>query len=389
MIENVPLVKIEKLIELMKLFSSTDSIEKDRLSKALHVHNYAGISSRVKTAMMLGLLDDDDKSINLTPKGEDFTKGHDNQVRCVSNFLIDDRDGLGAVTDCLKNEGPQFSPKEVQKCVQLHVNRETQAKKSAGILISWYQFADMLRKNKDHIDSTLSMLDYQLGEASLFSNESLDFKLYLDLTLAEFDTPSSNSPLSFENIQKTYRLFCNAKPSDSETFMLDFTSKAFRILGFSAIFRRGPRLFGNLDFGSMGDDLFVVLPHTGRISDKSIHGVAFACELKRSIGNKKAVGQAELFMNQVKAEFPKLQVFPIVITGAECYHDRTARTYASSSHVMHIPLEFLFEMFKLQLKKYRNQEKLVTALDFISLYSQLRSVQEIEPRTPDLLEMIK
>ncbi len=384
-----PRVKINQLIRLMSLFASTDSVKKDRLAKAMRYINFTGVSNHVKTGIILGLLEQNDDSIDVISQGKKFTKGLEHQIKLVSEFLTDNNEGLGVVTDCLKNEGVQFGFSDLQKCVQLHVDTATQAKKYADILVDWYQFASMLSRNGDRINSTLSLMDFQLGQSFLFSNTALDFKLYMDLTAAEFDSASSLHHLTFDSIEKTYQTFMGAAPQDSEPYMLDFVSRVFQILGFSAIFSRGSRKYGNLDFGSNGDDLLVVLPYTGRTIDPSINGVALACELKRRIGSKTAVAQAVTFANQVLAEFPKLQVFPIVITGSDCYHDEIAQTYALSSQVMHIPLEFLFELAKLQLEKYRKGKMLVTALDFMMLYIRLRSAQQIEPRAPDLLDSLK
>ena len=384
-----PRVKSGPLIKLMTLFSSTDSIEKDRLTMALGYEKYSGVSNHVNTGIIMGMLEQKDDSIEVTSKGKEFTKGLEYQIKMISDFLTDNKDGLGIITDCLRSEGVQFNFGDLQKCVQLHVNTPAQAKRFADILIDWYEFVSMLSRNDEIISPRLSLKDFQIGQSFLYSKVAIEFKLYLDLTSEEFSNSSSSHYLSYQNIEKQYREFVGANPQDSEIYMLEFVSSIFRILGFSTIFKNGSRKYGNLEFGSEGDDLLVVLPNTGRTIDSTISGVALACELKRKIGSKKAVGQAVTFMNQVKNEFANLQVFPIVITNSDCYHDKIAQTYAHSSQVMHIPLDFLHELLKLQLNRYNQPQSLITALDFLNMFIQFRSAQEIEPRTPDLLKALK
>jgi hypothetical protein len=386
---KLPRVKSAPLIKLMNLFSSTDSIDKDRLAMAMTYGNYSGVSNHVNTGIIMDMLELKGDSILVTSRGKEFTKGLEYQIKIVSNFLTDNNDGLGIITDCLRSEGVQFDISDLQKCVQLHVDTPAQAKKYTDILVDWYEFASMLSRNDDIISSALSLKDFQLGQSLLYSNVAIDFKLFLDLTSVEFSNPSSLHQLSHQNIEKKYQEFVGSNPQDSEIFMLEFVSRVFRILGFSAIFRNGPRTYGNLRFGSEGDDLLIVLPNTGRTIDSTISGISLACELKRRIGSKTAVGQAVTFMNQVKSEFPNLQVFPIVITNSDCYHDRIAKSYAHSSQVMHIPLDFIYELLNLQLDLYNKAKPLITALDFLNVFLQFRSAQEIEPRTPDLLGVFK
>ncbi len=171
--------------------------------------------------------------------------------------------------------------------------------------------------------------------------------------------------------------------------MLEFTSRVFRILGFHTQYKNGPRRNVEPPLGSTGDDLMAIIPTTGQAASQQIGGLAFACELKRSHANKKAVSQSVTFMNQILEKYPNFLVLPLVISDGDRYVDDIAQSYASTSMVVHFPLEFFKYIIDEQVKRYQNGNPLLTALDFIRLVIELHSIKEIEPRLSDLLQKIE
>ncbi|MFW9787161.1 MAG: hypothetical protein ACFFE2_15800 [Candidatus Thorarchaeota archaeon] len=385
--DRFPKINTEKLREFMRKLCSKSPVEKTKLAKSLGYKNSAAIANHLSTAQNLNLINTENSEVSITSRGREFCN-ETNQGRIISDFLMDEKDGLGHLTNCIRTEGTQIDNQVIVSCIQLFVEEERNAKSLAGTVIDWYEFAGFIYRRDKEFQSVLPATSLVHNLTSWYSEKGLDLSLYLDLTSAEFISASSQNPLSHSQLMKCYNDFKTASPDKAEAPMLEFISRVFRILGFHSQYKNGPRKNTEPPLGSTGDDLMVIIPTTGQAASQQIGGLAFACELKRSHASKKAVSQSVTFMNQILEKYPSFLVLPLVISDGDRYVNDIAQSYALSSMVVHFPLEFFKCIIDEQMKRYQKGSSLLTSLDFIRLVIELHSVKKIEPRLSDLMQRI-
>lgn len=386
--DRFPRIATEKLRVFMQRLCSKSPVEKIKLAKSLSYKNTSGIGHHLNTAQNLCFITVTGDEVSITSRGKEFCN-EANQSRIISDYLMDATSGLGDFTNCIRNVGPQIDSQTIVSCIQLFVTKEQTAKVLAGTVIDWYKFAGYIYPRGNGFQSVLPATSLVHNLTAWYSETGIDLSLYVNLTLAEFASAGSHDPLSYSQLTKYYSNFKTASPNDAEKPMLEFTSRVFRILGFHSQYKNGPRKDSEPPLGSDGDDLMVIIPTTGQAASQHIGGLAFACELKRSHASKKAVSQSVTFTNQILEKHPDFLVLPLVISDGDRYVDVTAQSYASTSMVVHFPLEFFKCIIDEQLKRYQDGETLLTALDFIRLVIELHSKREIEPRLSHLIQWIE
>lgn len=385
---NFPRVTLKKFLEFMDRLKGVEKVSKSKLAKSLGYKSVVGISSHISTAMAMNLVKVTKEEIELTDLGKKFCEGNLARRKITVNFLLDDVGGLGTFTKSLEAKGRVIPVKDIQDILMMFVEKKKDAKILAGNLIDWYKFANLFRKREDFVESYL-IFAKEIGVISnYFALPNVERKLYMNLLSFEFDNPASAHPLSYHNIKKLFSVFIEAEGKAAESIMKKLVSSIFTVIGFTTQYQSGPRQDQVLKFKDEGDDLLVMFPRLDPHTIKDIGGVALACELKKSKSSKKAVMQATTFSDVVEKEFPNFLPFPIVISGRERYMDRAARNYASTSFVIHIPLQFLSGILDVQYERFHKGEKLITPVEILLVLSELFTQHEVEPFVSDLLKMV-
>jgi hypothetical protein len=370
---------------MMKKLCPVGESTKKKLAKNMGHKSQVAIVNHLKAAMVLGLIEESNGGVVLSETGKQFCSGKKEQLEIMRGFLTDKEKGIGQLTDAFRVEGPTITRKQFRDCIRLFVDSKHDAASLVNSLGGWYEDVGFVKFSKDHIHSFLSASQIPMKLDALFSKNSIDVWLYTHLVESEFGKKGSTSPLSYEQIVNAYVEFKGSTPDSAEEPMMIFLSRACQILGFLTQHVDGPRDQGKLKFGSEGDDFLLLFPVLNPISPSEIGGIAFASELKRSIANKKAVGQALTFSDVVREVAPTYFVMPLVISDSSQYCDDVALKYAESSNVIHIPLEFFRKIVDLQLERYLNGKELISPLDVTRLLIQLHTDRNVEPRLPDLI----
>ena len=382
--ERIPRVHYKKMEGLITKLCPLQKMEKGKLWKVMGFDGKAAITSHIKAAISFGLIDEQGDTISLTTKGIEFCQGQKERIGILLNFLTDTKEGLGELTEAIRQTGSPLTKEQIKDCIFLFVDKEHDARSLINVLLSWYEEAGLLKVGESFIYSFLQTSNFVMQIGSLLSREALDLSLYTLLLASEFGIQQRTHPLSYEQIKSAYDLFKTNTPSSAEEDMMRFLSRVFQVLGFYVQMENGPRNQGKLEFGSQGDDFLVSFPLVFPTQIDNIGGIAFACELKRKRADKKGASQALTFSNVVQEVYPDYHVVPIVISDSERYVDDIAAKYASSSNVTHLPLEFLKIAVDLQLTQYSAGQNLITPLEIIKIIIHLNQNRIIEPRISDL-----
>jgi hypothetical protein len=371
---------------MMKKLCSIKTSGKDKLAQLMNLEKTkTAIVNYVRAALALGVIEESEDSVTITEQGKRFCLGRKEQTVLLSQFLTDRESGLGELTDALRNEGSSLTHEKLVDCIRLFVDDEHDAKSLANGVLSWYVYAGFVQLDGEVIHSFLPSSTVLMGLDSVFSRTAIDAWLYARLLETEFGQTGSAHPLSYEQISQVDQAFKKSAPESAESAMKDFLSRAYQVMGFSVQYANGPRDQGRLKFGSKGDDFLAFFQTLSPTEAGHIAGIAFACELKRGQADKKAVTQALAFSDVVRASLPAFLVFPLAISDSERYHDDTAITYAESSRVIHLPLDFFREVLDIQLDRFRKGQQLILTLDFVKLVIQLHTDRKVEPRLADLV----
>jgi hypothetical protein len=385
---NFPRVTLRKFLKFMDRLKGVENVSKSKLAKSLGYKSVVGISSHISTALAMDLVKVTKEEIELSDLGKKFRESNLTRRKIITDFLLDDVKGLGTFSKSLEAKGRIIPIKDIRDILMMFVEKKRDAEILAGNLTDWYEFANLFKKRKDFVESYL-IFAKQIGVISnYFELGNVERKIYMDLVSFEFDNPASAHPLSYHNIKKQFPAIETAEGKPAEGIMKNLVSSIFTVIGFTTQYQSGPRQEQVLKFKDEGDDLLVVFPRLDPHTTKDIGGVALACELKKSKSSKKAVMQATTFSDVVEKEFPSFLTFPIVISGRERYMDRAARGYASTSSVIHIPLQFLKSVLDMQYERFHKGEKLITPIEILLILSELFTQQEVEPFISDLLRMI-
>lgn len=385
---NFPRVTMRKFLEFMDRLKGVEKVSKSKLAKSLGYKSVVGISSYISTALTMDLVKVGKEEIALLDLGKKFCESDLARRKIIANFLLDDVRGLGTFTKSLEAKGRIIPIKDIQDILMMFVEKQKDAKILAGNLIDWYEFANLFKKRKNFVESYLIFAKGIGVISNYFELRNVERRLYMDLVSFEFDNPASAHSLSSHNIKKLIPAFEAAEGKAAEGIMKELVSSIFIVIGFTTQYQSGPRQNQVLKFKDEGDDLLVVFPRLDPHTIKDIGGVALACELKKSKSSKKAVMQANTFSDVVKKEFPNFLVFPIVVSGTDRFMDSTARDYASTSFVIHIPLRFLKDVLAMQYERFRKGERLITPIEILLILSELFTQQEVEPFASDLVKMV-
>lgn len=389
MVVNFPRVTLTKFLEFMNRLKGVKKVNKSRLAKSLGYKSAAGIASHISTALGMDLVQITKDEIKLTERGERFCESDLARRKMITDFLLDAKNGLGRFTKSLESKGRLIPIKDIQEILMLFVEKEKDAKIIAGNIVEWYDFANLFKKRERFVESYL-IFAKQIGVISnYFSLPNIERKLYMDLVSIQFANSASEHPYSFHKIKGLYTKFERSEGKTSERIMKDLVSSIFAVIGFTTQYQKGPRQEKVLKFKDEGDDLLVIFPRLDPHAIEDVGGVALACELKKSKSNKKSVMQASTFSDVVRKEFPNFLVFPLVISGRDRFMDSAARNYASTSFVIHIPLQFLMAILDLQYKRFQKGERLVTPIKILLVLSELFTQQEVEPFVFDLIKMVE
>lgn len=389
MVINFPRVTLRKFLEFINRLKGIEKADKTKLAKSLGYKSAAGIGSHISTALNIRLININKDIIELNELGKKFCSSDLTKRKIIVDFLLDEEKGLGKVTRSLQTKGRLIPIEDIQEILMLFVEKEKDAKTIAGNIVEWYDFANLFKKRKDFVESYL-IFAKQIGVISnYFSLQNVERKLYMDLVPIQFANSASVHPYSYHKIKGLYTQFERSEGKTSEKIMKDLVSSIFTIVGFTTQYQRGPRQEKVLKFKEEGDDLLVLFPRLDPHTIEDVGGVALACELKKSKSNKKSVMQASTFADVVRKEFLNFLVFPLIISGRDRFMDSVARNYASTSFVIHIPLQFLMTILDLQYERFQKGERLITPIDILLVLSELVSKQEVEPFVSDLIKMIK
>ena len=184
--DKFPKINTEKLRIFMRRLCSISPVDKTKLAKSLSYKNSAALGNHLSTAENLNFITVTNDDVSITSRGKEFCN-EANQGRIISDYLMDETDGLGQLTNCIRTEGTQIDNQTIVSCIQLFVAEERNAKSLAGTVIDWYEFAGFIYRRNKEFQSVLPATSLVHNLTSWYSEKGLDLSLYIDLTSSEFE----------------------------------------------------------------------------------------------------------------------------------------------------------------------------------------------------------
>ncbi len=261
--------------------------------------------------------------------------------------------------------------------------------------IEWLEYAEIISVGADAISvrpGGSRVLDlYTPNELSAIEEER-----YRHLAAIGYADIHSASPSSYRSIGQALGDFRDASPEKAEPLMQRFVQAAFAALGIVVQVQNGPRETSapskkaKVQFGSEGEDAVGFFLHPPGAAAESSLGCILVMELKRTASDKRAVGQARTAAGQWSTYFEgRATVLALTVSDSETYAEKSAREYAATNSIVHLPMEAISRLVGLQKELYENARPLITPVHIWTLLENFSRSSYTEPTTEDVVHGIQ
>jgi len=224
----------------------------------------------------------------------------------------------------------------------------------------------------------------------------MERELYVRLVRSHSRSAPEVCGLDEATLLGAYDTLRSGAGDQAEAAMLPLLDVCFRILGFEAQRHNGEREHlckskarPSLDFGQRGDDLAAIYLRAPLMYSGSCAGWVLAVEAKAGAAPKKALGQAVTFAGRVtKAWGERITAYPVVVSDRDAYGDRIAKVYARDNGIVHLPLEGIVELARLQWRRYESGRELITPPALLSFIQFARTIAYVEPGPQELVKTV-
>lgn len=305
---------------------------------------------------------------------------------------VESQSAVDACIQIIRGKGPQTVSSLVASLSRKFRLHSLIAKKRVGTLVTLLLHLGVLTSSDGRVVVSDS-LEIPLVPGALgvdYEKSSLvDTDLYRRVLMLEAAEVFSAADLADALLEVR-----KAPPGRVEPVMKRVTAGIMSWLGFVPQFTNGPRekvtrarASERLDFGPEGDDIAFYYLRSVSIGGTRYDGVAIAAELKRGQADKKSVMQASTFRDRLlQVHSERLYVIPSVISFGDGYTEAIARTYATTSGVVHLPLSTLESLWITQKSRFIRGEPLMTPGSIIERLTSFLERRKVEPTVTDWKE---
>lgn len=261
--------------------------------------------------------------------------------------------------------------------------------------LEWLDYAELITVSGDSIalrSSGNRVLDLYLPDEQV----DIEEERYRHLASIGYASPHSGSPFSYQSVNQTLKDFRSSSPEKAEPLMQRFVQAAFMVLGIIVQLQNGPRETvtsskkAKVRFGSEGEDAVGFFLRPPAAASEGSVGFVLVMELKRTASDKKAVGQAATAAGQWSKYYEeRASVLALAISDSETYAEKSAREYAATNEIIHLPVEAVARLATLQKELFETARPLITPIHIWALLDGFVRNSYTEPTTEDVVQGIR
>jgi len=380
--------------ELLGRFPALDDVSVAELALAFSSKDKSrprrAVAKHLDTALAFGLIAEDRGRVRLTHRGRCLREGGQGGERAIRAAFA--TEGLARrVGEALLRDTP-LSEEEATTRLSMYGQASSSAQWS-----EWLEAGRLVLRTEAGLiakaDSFIPLID-AFQECDFWQMER---EIYVRLVRSHRGSAPELRDLDEETLLGAYESMHSAEADQAEAAMLPLLDACFRIMGFEVQRHNGEREHRckskgqpSFDFGQRGDDLAAIFLRAPLVYSGPCAGWVLAIEAKAGAAPKKALGQAVTFAGRVTSAWGEgITAYPVVVSDRDAYVDRVAKVYARDNGVVHLPLEGIVELARLQWKRYESGRELITPPALLSFIQFARTIAYVEPGPQELAKTVE